>query len=389
MARMATKRAGLVFLISALAISLVAARHMRSVGLLLVSFFLLLVLLLASFRRFEKFLLPMAAAVLTLAAFELLAPVVLVAPKNKTYFEVDHYADGYFTNIEGYGPLPTAGVYQWRKLTKDGDVIYDVTYSIGEDGYRRAGRSGPFNYYLYGGSYVFGEGLDDDETLSHFLWADHSMAAKNVGVHGYGLQQALYNITHGITAVKGVNILVTAPWHSLRSACKPLYSLGTPRYVNVNGFAQLDGVCSGSGKSILLKVLARSKVYELVRTVFMNQNEIRDEDVELYLAIIRSIARETRVNGSKLIVALIKATDDQLEHTKYTNESLFDELAKIGDVVIDATLSADRESLPSRYFIHELDQHPSALANRERAGLIAGAIAKLRSEQSHQQRREP
>ena len=51
-------------------------------------------------------------------------------------------------------------------------------------------------------------------------------------MHGYGLHQALYNIEQGLTSqsLTGINILLTAPWHALRSACKPAYAGGTPKY---------------------------------------------------------------------------------------------------------------------------------------------------------------
>ena len=59
----------------------------------------------------------------------------------------------------------------------------------------------------------------------------------------------LYNIEQGLTSTNlgGVNVLLTAPWHSLRSSCKSSYAAETPRYkITPNGL-KLDGVCSGGG----------------------------------------------------------------------------------------------------------------------------------------------
>ena len=132
-----------------------------------------------------------------------------------------------------------------RKITSQAEIIYDVIYTIGSDGYRSDIKETEFDAFIYGGSFTFGEGLNDNETLAFYLHQNHGVRAKNVGVHGYGLHQALYNIEQGLTSqsLTGINILLTAPWHALRSACKPAYAGGTPKYeITPKGLKRV-GVC--------------------------------------------------------------------------------------------------------------------------------------------------
>ena len=60
--------------------------------------------------------------------------------------------------------------------------MYEVIYSIGNDGYRQEHAPAPFDAYLFGGSFVFGEGLNDNETISAFLFNEHGKNIKNFDV---------------------------------------------------------------------------------------------------------------------------------------------------------------------------------------------------------------
>lgn len=284
------------------------------------------------------------------------------------------YSNNYMDHIKGFGCLPNPGTYTSKKLNQYGDVIYNVTYTIGSDGFRvTQGVENP-NIYLYGCSFVFGEGLNDNETLSSFLWRDNHMATKNLGIHGYGLHQALYLISKkNISAHNGINFILTSPFHALRSACKPAYSRLTPRYKINDGFAVLDGVCKGDALFIY-KILSTSKTFSVIERVFENPDLLTDKDIDLYFAILRTFARETHLRGSKLMVGYIKASDSLLKGTNYTNEKIYNKISEIADSAIDVTLTSDTDDLDRKYYIHPLDKHPSAAANKARAELITDIL---------------
>ena len=330
-------------------------------------------------RRFRAASIPVAVGLFCLFIAELALPFIASSVRDKPVYRDPEsgYMNGYNEHIGGFGYRPVPGVHSSRQLTLDGEIIYDVTYTIGDDGYRTSRTSVPYMANVYGGSFTFGEGLNDNQTLVHYLWADHGFNAKSVAMHGYGLQQALYNIEHGLTASDGFNILLTVPWHALRSSCKPDYASGTPRYEVEGNYARLAGICSKRG--LFSRIASRSNIFKLVQKALYNEiNRITNEDIELYLAIVRTIARHTHESNSKLVIAYIQATEQRMQFTEWSNESLVEELKAISDILVDVTLSDKQETLDPKYYIHELDQHPNAQANRERAQLIFESLSNSR-----------
>lgn len=351
---------------------LVIAWQSKSFGALLLSGAIFFFLVSLKLKSFANALLPIIFLILSLSVVEFSLPSFYRVSQTFKDPNSGYAGKNYYQQVPELGYRPSPGTYTSRKFTINGEEIYNVIYTIGPDGYRKSSSPDKNSIYLYGGSYVFGEGLNDNETLVYFLMKNHNLKVKSVGIHGYGLHQALFNISNGISSKNGTNVLLTAPWHALRSSCKPSYSAGTPRYQIIDGQARLIGVCAGN--TFFHKVLRHSHVYNLIRDIAINPGEILDEDIALYLDIIKSIALETKRNNSKLVVGFIKATDEQLLKTQWTNQTILKEISLIASEVIDVTLSIKREYLDSKYYIHSLDQHPSAKANIERAKLIFKAL---------------
>ena len=328
--------------------------------------------LLASYApKTQTALIPLIAVSSVFAIAEIVLPIISPGSQDVTQIDrISGYAfGGYNERINGFGYRLNPGVYTSRKLTSEGDVIYDVVYTIGGDGYRNDIQSNDFAAYIYGGSFTFGEGLNDNETLSFYLLQNHGISSKNVGVHGYGMHQALYNIEQGLVPQREniVNILLTAPWHAIRSSCKPFYAGGTPRYELTEEGIKLNGVCAGGG--FAHRVLNKSNVFSLVTSIFEEDSVITDSDMDLYIEIIKRIAHLSENNNSKLVIAYINVTDEQLANTRWNNKSIITELSNFATVV-DVTLAETREELDSRFYNHERDTHPSAIANEYRAAII-------------------
>ena len=328
--------------------------------------------------RCQSIAIPLISVGCMLVLGELILPFVLVNPQNSTHYDrTSSYVSGrYFERVPGFGYRPIPGVYASRKVSSEGDPIYDVVYTIGQDGYRQGSyRTNP-DLRIYGGSFVFGEGLNDDETLSFYLHRNHGIKAKNVGIQGFGMHQALYNVEQDIVSQRnGLNVLLTAPWHALRSSCKESFSAETPRYEMTEKGLHLGGVCGGG--YYLSRVLRRSYIFSLVTSAAGNSNVITDSDINLYIEIIKEIARLSKKNNSQLLVAYIDASEYQLSGTKWTNEDVISKLSSVA-AVVDVTLASTREELDSKYYIHELDQHPSAVANERRAAIIASFAKNFR-----------
>ena len=354
-------------------LALLTSWETKSVALLLLSFTFILLSLVLNFQRFRSITLLATSVALILTAAEPL--IVLFIPSLQTSTKTTHEMEennNYSYNQPGFGFRPIPGVHSFKKLALTGEIIYDVVYTIGSDGYRKDVTAKRYDAYIYGGSFAFGEGLNDNETLSAFLNNNHGIFTKNVGVHGYGLHQALYNLQNGVTADEpnGVNILLTNPYHALRSSCKPLYTVGTPRFLFENGTLKQDGVCGGAG--LIYAILNKSNIFKLVKLASGNEeNVITDYDVELYIEIVKEIKRMSVANEAALVIAYLHVSNEKLTNTRWTSDSIFIELSTIADAVIDVTLGETREDLDPKFFIHELDTHPSAIANEHRAALLS------------------
>ena len=358
------------------------AWELRSFAVLLLATVFLAIFIATLLPQYKNISVPIISTGLMLTLGEFSIPYIVCNEDTLTQHDSStSYGGGrYNERVLGFGYRPIPGVHTSRKLTSDGEVIYDVVYTIGEDGYRRDVNAEVFDAFIYGGSFTFGEGLNDDETIPYYLNEMYGIRTKNVGMHGYGLHQALHNVKHGITSStpNGVNILLTAPWHALRSACKPSYAGGTPRYEVASNGVELVGVCAGD--DVVSRVLAKSNIFSLASRALSNyKNRITDTDMDLYIAIIREIGRHSEENNARMIVAYMDATSEQLASTVWTNESLINELSRFSEVV-DVTLADRREDLEAQYVIHELDVHPSAIANQKRAKILYHFINKGISE---------
>lgn len=369
-----------IFLFLTGVILLLLSWEYRSFASLLFAGSIFSALIASIYSKSQVILVPLTAIIVTVAFLEISLKFVLGARSPTFYDLTSGYAsERYFERIEGFGYRPNPGVYTSRKLSSEGEEIYDVIYTIGDDGYRNDIKNTDYTVYIYGGSFTFGEGLNDNETLSYYLFQNHGISSKNVGIHGYGLHQALYNIEQDLVPQREniVNVLLTAPWHALRSSCKKPYSLGTPKYQIISTELQLVGTCSVSSVdsviSIIKKVLWQSHVIALIKSVFQDKNEMTESDIDLYIEIIREISRLSKNNNSELIIAYMDASNKQLENSGWSNESIITELSKFS-TLIDVTLADTSEELDARFYIHELDTHPSALANEHRANIIASQL---------------
>ena len=85
---------------------------------------------------------------------EISLPYVVPGMQVSTQFDTTTgYAEGgYYERIPGFGYRPNPGVYTSRKFASEGDIIYDVVYTIGDDGYRLDVDGNDFDVFIYGGS---------------------------------------------------------------------------------------------------------------------------------------------------------------------------------------------------------------------------------------------
>jgi hypothetical protein len=358
-----------LFMVALPVLIAVCAYRYRNVGGMLTALGLLLGTLAWRIAVLRSVLTVLASFSFALALAEFIVPMFdEKAPPNaiKVIEPPDYWL------VTSYGAIGSKGSHQFKRIAPDGHVIYDTRYTIGDDGYRvtpDVPKSGD-RIVFYGDSFTFGEGLKDDETMPYYVARLTGRPIKNYGFHGYGVHQALAILQSDRDTSGTVNFLLTAPWHAQRSACKVIFSAGSPKYeVTADGKVVDTGRCRMvTSFGPLGKIISMSNLYK--RYLSTRPMEVTDADYDRYLALIGEMARISRERGQKFMIGFVRADENLFEGTHFSNEKILEKLRALGVEIVDLTLAARNEDLERKYYIDELDKHPSAEANRARAGIL-------------------
>jgi len=303
-----------------------------------------------------------------------------------------------YWHLGPFGSQPKPGAFTAIKMAAPNKPVYDVIFTIGSDGFRvtpvygyasevnaGAGKSERRVNFL-GDSFTFGEGVQDNQTLPYYFaqLKNHSatptLFVKNYGIHGWGMQQALAIIQSPIATNADLQFALTAPWHASRSACADSFSLGSPKYKLLsNGLVERDGYCRSFGwvehsPKPIRALITSSKIFNLVQdSLLVTKNQ--DDQVRLYLGILKTMQSDLSAKGQKLVIGFIKA-DDNWFLGSYNNEKILAEINAMGISTIDMTLANKNENLDPKFYIHELDKHPSPAGHKARANLLVQYLDK-------------
>lgn len=339
----------------------------------------------------------LASTGIMLVVAELFLPSFQPVEHKSSYFDPDsrYRSGGYFgEGPHGYQLMP--GEYDSRRITNDGEIMYDVIYTIGADHWRvtppPADRPLPevpaYDLRFVGGSITFGEGLMDDETLPYQVQeALPGSIAHNHGVHGYGMHQAaaiVERLPEPAPETQRVVVLYSGPWHFARTACRTPFSVGTPRYVINRDRAGPDdpyalraGWCGldvptwlpKSVKRVVDMLQQRSAILAVVRPLMLPPV---NEAFELYVALVREIDRMARASGGGLLLAYMDAPERDFAGSDWNDARTIAALQEAGISVLDVSLVETEDLRANPHLIlHQLDIHPSAEANRIRGRMIA------------------
>lgn len=283
------------------------------------------------------------------------------------------FAAGYYVWSD-LGTQGRPGVHAAVKLLRTGGTIFDVKYTIGADGFRVTPAPGPLpgrRINFFGCSYMFGEGVNDDETLPYFVAKHGGYAVKNFAFQGYGAHQALAILESGRDTSGAVNFFLTVPWHAPRSACVPDWTARSPRYVLDGAKARRAGVCrepASAPRGFFASVADGSMILEALDDL-VHRGRSQDRQLALHVALIGEMQDISIRRGQELVVGYLRTREGWFAGA-YTNDRLIEALQRRGIRVIDLTLGESLFDLDRRYVIHLLDAHPSAAANEARAKRI-------------------
>jgi hypothetical protein len=150
--------------------------------------------------------------------------------------------------------------------------------------------------------------------------------------------------------------------------------LGSPKYILLdNGSVKRNGYCRSFGwvehsPKAIRGFITSSKIFNLiVDSLFVTSDQ--DQQIKLYLGILKTMQENLTQKGQKMILGFVKADQSWYVGT-YNNEKLMAAIKAMGIDVVDMTLANTNEALDKKYYIHELDKHPSPAGNEARAKLL-------------------
>jgi hypothetical protein len=263
----------------------------------------------------------------------------------------------------GYGPVTNVKVKQQE--LHDGAVVFDAVYTIDRDGLRHipgSNRDARCKAVFFGGSFAFGQGLNDDQTMPYyFLQAERGRyQGFNFAFGGYGPHQMLRDIETNRLArvVKRPDLVIyeAIPDHVRRALGLATWDRYGPHYMlEPNGSVRYVGPFHRHAD----KFRRWTRHCWTCRFVAAHSRWRRSPaDVALFVAIV-SQARDLieRRYGARFVVVL---WDNQAGR-----QGLVQGLREKNITVYPMTeIISDVNKNRAQYVLAPFDLHPNARANR-------------------------
>jgi hypothetical protein len=276
--------------------------------------------------------------------------------------------------------------------TFDGQPVYRATYTVGPDGTRLTPAAPPGSdlYLFMGDSFMFGQGLDDDQHLAAQFARlnDFKVRTVNFSAPGWGPNHLVRAFEAGFFdryAGDKVKAVVTwiIPDHLSRVTGDGEWLGASPRYVLENGKIEFTGSFSHYRWTHPLAGLRyqAGKVFSFIDAIGKRQHQL--EQVELFDALLlrlRALAKE-KLNAPLIVVY---SWPDETSGPSYGAGvedvpllvALLDRLRKQGFELMSVDQFTSNIDSARLMFPH--DGHPKAFVN----GLIAnGLMRQLRLDQ--------
>jgi hypothetical protein len=267
-----------------------------------------------------------------------------------------------------------------------GELVYDVGYVIDEHGRRKVTgqeQSTADGFILFfGGSNIFGEGLNQGETLPDQVQRlAPGYSVYNYGMHGYGLAQMLdlvasRNLAAEISQRRGVAVFYFISGHMGRLIGASNIAASWGRHFSYYKLGPAGGVVRkgdfASGRQLLslaYGLLHKSKVLQYFDVVF----PLRYTDTDYALAaeiVLESQRRLQEAFAAAVLFVVLSPTigTEQATVAEHFASAMRKRLIPVIDLT-DALDLTDR-----RYRLSQHDYHQSGAANRLLAQRIIAAL---------------
>lgn len=298
-------------------------------------------------------------------------------------------------NITGYGVLPNVSGKSISRNKRTGEIIYDVTYSTNENGWRKIPSSNANSkkcFLFFGDSFTYGEGLNDDETLPFFFGKEmKDYQIFNFGLHGYGPHQALALILSGeverVLSDKKCES-INALYESLNDHIQRANGLAwwEQDYKNIPKFKIINNqvVWINANKNLKEKI---NLIHELSLTKYGRKSyllkmldtqtyKFKQEYNELYFAILSTMENELKARLNASFTLFLWDTSNLSKDLEKREFEAILKWLKNGQMqyFLMSQVADDYKDNRLKYGIHKDDLHPNALANEKIAEFLATKI---------------
>lgn len=263
---------------------------------------------------------------------------VSINDKTVTNFDNFKYEKTYLGN-----QLKKGSHKHYKKESEN--FIFNVDYKIGNDNFRinpliKNDNNKLLKASFFGGSDVFGWGLNENETLPYLFYEKNKdYNVFNYGIIGGSVNQNLEMIRKNVDTLGSINIVITSSYQLPRISCNRDYSFNSPTFRIINDELKFDGYCIFSFLKLNFQIprligsiINRSEIIKILNNTFSIEEERKN--IKTYIAIINEMNELSKKNDKKLIVLYYgprKKIDNEIinsfikKNISYIDVSLHDE----------------------------------------------------------------
>jgi 4-hydroxybenzoate polyprenyltransferase len=285
---------------------------------------------------------------------------------------------GYFRShpILGYAPKKHRQVKAQKFHGKR--KLYEVNYTINPDGLRvgsNQAKAGTPSVLFFGGSFTFGDGVNDDEAMPYQFEekSDGAFKSFNFGFHGYGPHQMLAILENGMekaivrTCPPQFVVYFAIPEHLAQCTGNAYWDTAGPRYrLNANGTPEYAGPFYGFFRRNLMKVMNRFRF--LTRFISTKQGASATADMSLFIQIVKAAEEMVNARYRAQFYVLLWDTGDSA-YTEILSELKANQIAvlEISDILLAHDFTLEKYTIPD-------DVYPNPLAHEQIAAYLSSAL---------------
>jgi hypothetical protein len=265
-------------------------------------------------------------------------------------------------NAPGLGSLPMPNTATEFKEFIAGRLIADVTYRIDASGLREipaAVQGRPHRIVFFGCSFMFGHGVEEDQTLPYYFVreAKGSFAGYNFAGEGWGPHQMLREIETGfvrrVAGAPDLAIYEAIPDHLRRVAGRAPWEDGPKYALCRDAEACYAGPFHSAYYVTCRHWLEQSWTVRFMETHFASFS--RPSDIPLFLAVLKKTRSLLEKGGTRFVIVLWDKNDLAREMIKVLRTNGFDVIA-LSSIVSENDLK--------KHPLTQLDRHPSPATNK-------------------------